>query len=480
MNIRHIKCRLLTFVRDRRANVAIVFSLLAIPLIFAVGMGIDYTSAARVRSKLNAAADAAALSAVTSSAMALTNSQAQTLATNIFNANLTTIPTLIWNSSGLTVTISSTSALRRTATVSYVAHSKNYFAGIIGMPSITVGGSSTASSATAPSINFYLLLDNSSSMALPATQAGISQMEALTPSQNPGGCAFACHEVNPNSTAMGQPQATGNPCAAGTSGSNCKFIDNYQLARNNNIMLRIDELTSAVTTLFSTASNFQSTTTSPPTYQFAVYSLNGQYQTGLSNVMPMTANYSSAWQTASSNFTLHEVYSYGQGCVYVSATSPCNSGALVTTNDTTWSNVSYFDSNISSALNQLNGVIGTAGTGQTSSTPQEILFFVTDGVEDYVSGSSLVIQALGTTGQNACSALKAKGVQIAVLYTTYFPTPGFFLYDDYVSNIQSSISTNLQNCASPGLFQTVAPGSDIGAALATLFQNATSSAHLTH
>jgi hypothetical protein len=73
-----------------------------------------------------------------------------------------------------------------------------------------------------------------------------------------------------------------------------------------------------------------------------------------------------------------------------------------------------------------------------------------------------------------------KGVQIAGLNTTYFLTPGFFLFNDHVANIQSTIATNLQNCAGTGLFQTVAPGDDIGAAFVTLFQAATASPHLTH
>lgn len=487
MQIRFFARRLRAFARDRRANVAMVFALLAIPLTLATGMGIDYTNAARIRSKLNAAADAAALSAVNSSAMLLTNSQAQALATNLFNANAAAIPSLIYNSSsGLTVTIASPNALTRTATISYTAASKNYFAGILGMQSIAVQGHSSASSAASPSINFYLLLDNSSSMALPATQAGITQMQSLTPKQNPGGCAFACHEVNPNVAELGSLQAAGNPCVAGTSGFNCPVIDNFQLAKNNGIMLRFDELNNAVGTLISTASNLQGSIATPPTYQFAVYSINGQFQTGLTNIMPMTSKYASAWSNDSSNFVLHEVYSYDQGC----ANASCTSGAFATLDEVHWNGVGYFDSNLSDALNTLaNGnstvsALPTAGTGSPNSTPQEILFFVTDGVEDFVpSGSqnqNLQISALGQTGLNACTTLKNRGVQIAILYTTYFPTPGFFLYNDYVSSIQSQISANLQSCASTGLFQAVAPGEDLGSALTALFQSATASAHLTH
>ena len=102
-----------------------------------------------------------------------------------------------------------------------------------------------------PNIDFYVLLDNSPSMALPATTAGITQMENLTPKQATGGCAFACHQASTNNG-----DTAGNPCTDGTAptqsgglycaASHGAQIDNYKLARNNSITLRLDELNSAV------------------------------------------------------------------------------------------------------------------------------------------------------------------------------------------------------------------------------------------
>ena len=52
-----------------------------------------------------------------------------------------------------------------------------------------------------PNIDFYLLLDNSPSMALPADTAGITQMQNLTPTQDGGNsCAFACHQASTNNS----------------------------------------------------------------------------------------------------------------------------------------------------------------------------------------------------------------------------------------------------------------------------------------
>ena len=79
-----------------------------------------------------------------------------------------------------------------------------------------VSGVSEASAQAPPNIDFYVLLDNSPSMALPATPAGITQMQSLTttkPGQGAGngGCAFACHQASTNNS-----DTTGNPCADGT------------------------------------------------------------------------------------------------------------------------------------------------------------------------------------------------------------------------------------------------------------------------
>src|SRR5579872_3828801 len=68
------------FRRDRRANVAMIFAFLLIPVLFAAGMGVDYATAARRRAKLDSAADSAVLAAVTPSSMAMSSSNAQALA----------------------------------------------------------------------------------------------------------------------------------------------------------------------------------------------------------------------------------------------------------------------------------------------------------------------------------------------------------------------------------------------------------------
>ena len=59
------------FTGDRKGNVAIIFALSLMPITLLTGMGIDYTSATTKKAMLDAAADAAALAAVTPTLMAL-------------------------------------------------------------------------------------------------------------------------------------------------------------------------------------------------------------------------------------------------------------------------------------------------------------------------------------------------------------------------------------------------------------------------
>jgi Flp pilus assembly protein TadG len=52
------------FRRDERGSMAMMMGLAAVPIIFSVGAGIDYGTANAAKSKLDAVADTAALSAV--------------------------------------------------------------------------------------------------------------------------------------------------------------------------------------------------------------------------------------------------------------------------------------------------------------------------------------------------------------------------------------------------------------------------------
>src|SRR5579872_7619246 len=114
------------FLGDRHGGVAMYFALTAVPLIFAVGMAVDYGNNARKWSELNAAADAAALAAVTPAMMASSDATAQAAATNIFTAQANTISNIVPGTMVANVTITD-SGLTRKVDVSYTAQVYNIF-----------------------------------------------------------------------------------------------------------------------------------------------------------------------------------------------------------------------------------------------------------------------------------------------------------------------------------------------------------------
>jgi Flp pilus assembly protein TadG len=449
------------FAGDRRANVAMIFALCTVPLVFVVGMSIDYGAAARLESKLNAAADSAVLAAVTPAMMNQPIATAQAAAAAMFNAEVTGLPRLIYNPANLQISIVPV-GVARNVTVTYTAQSQNLFGGVLNMNTIPLHGSSTANAATPPNIDFYLLLDSSPSMAIAGTPADIATMVSATSSQ--GGCAFACHEVNPAADNLGNPGGE----------------DNYALARNLGVTLRTDLLDGAITDLTNTAYSAENNPNVPvePKYRMAINTFDVNFNSGVA----LTSNFVSAWATQlsamqSNNTQFLEVYDNNNICGStttttngVTTTNPCGKG--VSNSDA--------DTNYDTAMSGITALMPTPGNGTNlaGDTPQEILFFVTDGVEDEsVNGGRQ--QSTMTGKQDWCTPLKNKGIKIAVLYTEYFPLPTNSWYNTYIAPIQPSIGTTLQNCASPGLFYEVGLGQNISSALSQLFQAAVDSAHLT-
>ena len=90
------------FASNKRGNVAIICALTALPLLSAVGCVIDYSIASAIKTKLQAAADAASLATVSINSPVITAAKqmtgngaisgGSTDAINYFNANLSTAP----------------------------------------------------------------------------------------------------------------------------------------------------------------------------------------------------------------------------------------------------------------------------------------------------------------------------------------------------------------------------------------------------
>jgi len=462
---------LFRFIRAREGNVAIITALAAIPMCFLVGMSVDYGTAADRQVQLNAYADAAALAAVTPTMMAESVSQATTAAQNTFNAQAGTLSGVSYNNSNLTVNITTSGSLR-TATVSYTATYNTFFPTLLGRGTMPLSGSSTATGGLSPNINFYLLLDDSPSMAIAATTSGITTMIANTQTQcdsapsggSSCGCAFGCHESHPS----GESHCNASNCSQSGTG-NPGGEDNYALARALNVTMRIDLLASAAANLMTTAQDTEEGNNA--SYQMAIYS----FDTGVNNIQNLTSNMSTA-QNSAGNIGLLEVY---------------QNNMLTSSN-----NNNDEDTNYETAMSSINSTMPNPGSGTNThgDTPQEVLFLVTDGVEDECenptlnsySGGGCRQQYMMNSNTDWCTTIKNRGIRIAVLYTEYLPIPNNGWYKNFdgggagISSFQSQIANQMQNCASPGLFYEVDTDGDISAALASLFQSAVQSAYLSH
>jgi hypothetical protein len=156
---------------------------------------------------------------------------------------------------------------------------------------------------------------------------------------------------------------------------------------------------------------------------------------------------------------------------FACATAACTAG--VTNQDVS--------TNYDVALNSINTTMPTPGNGTNlpGDKPQEVLFFVTDGVEDETNLIRLIQPINGGTSHNYCTDIKNKGIKIAILYTEYLPLPENSFYVSNVAPFQANIGPALQACASPGLFYDAAIGDDLSTGLSTLFQSVVQSATLT-
>jgi hypothetical protein len=251
-------------------------------------------------------------------------------------------------------------------------------------------------------------------------------------------CAFACHDVN-NSN------------------------NYYNLAKSLGVTMRIDVVRTATQQLMTTATN---TASVPSQFGMAIYTFGtSASNAGLYRVSKLTTNLT---QSASDAGTIDLMTVQGQN----------------QNNDQ--------DTNFDSVLPAINTIISAPGDGTTSNEsnpnghgPQKVLFFVSDGVADEANSSNCAqpspdgTRCMEPINTGLCTTIKNRGIMIAVLYTTYNPLPTNSWYNTWIAPFQSSISSAMQSCASPGLFFEVSPTQGIAAAMNALFQRAIQQAKLT-
>jgi Flp pilus assembly protein TadG len=280
----------LRLVRDHRAATAVAFALTITPIVGFVALAFDVGSAVWARSQLDLAADAAALTAATTGAKdfaANPNINPSTLVqlahdagVNRFNAQAGAMPG-VQLTSPPSVSVTQTGVTIK-AVVSYTATYTTRFAGLFGFPTLPASGSAAVARTNSPYFAINILMDMSSSMAIPATETGMEQLGTLVGKLQTG--------TAPNFIPAQQQKtmytnsAQSQNCAFG-----CHFAANnqdfYGLARDNQISLRIDVLIQAVQNVISTIAS------SPVAAQFTfgLYGFNWTFNTIFSPSSNLTA-----------------------------------------------------------------------------------------------------------------------------------------------------------------------------------------------
>lgn len=411
--------------RCEGGNAALVAALIILPLIVVVGGGLDFYTMMGIRSRLASAADAAVLAATGRAAIAMTTADAKTRADATFRAALSS--DIVGDIKTTSATVTESGGFR-TATYTYDVKTHPVFLPMVGIAP-ELSGTATASAQLPTYIDFYMLLDNSPSMGVAATTAGIATMEANTSEP----CAFACHDMSTSPN------------------------DNYGIAKKLGVPMRIDVVRTATQQLTDTATATQAV---PNQFRMAVYTFGAKAEAvALTTVASLSSNLSSI-KTAAAAIDLMTIPFQGYD--------------------------SDQQTNFNSMLTQMNKLIPTPGPGNSASaTPQKVLFFVSDGVADYNNTSTCSKPTWGgyrcqePIDVSKCTTIKNRGVKIAVLYTTYLPLPNNGWYNDYIAPFQSQIATKMQACASPGLYFEVSPSGGISEAMNALFTKAVQSARLT-
>jgi Flp pilus assembly protein TadG len=441
--------------RNRSGNVAVLFAFCALPLIGVVGLAIDYGYMLMVKSQLDTAADAAAIAGATAAnsyiaaytgtgdptSSAVAAAQAQ--ATAQFNANKGGLPTGALTQGAPSISLSNSTI---TSTVSYSFSMPTFLMAVLGAPTMTVAGSSTATVTLPTYVNLFIILDNSESMGIGATAADQTIVNNAT------GCAIACHYAGSDTTAQAR--------AAGAN-------------------LRIDAAKSAI---YSALANVPSNST----YQVAVYTMSDKFV----NVFPL-----------SNNVTAAQAYfnTVAKNSSSIDLANDANDGGTDVTNALT---------SLYTTLQSLqaSGTAITPGAGLTPQTAVGIVMLITDAVQDsdekvYSHGSyvdqsspSFTVRSpcsytscwydstfgvyLESIDISKCTPIKTLGYKIFTLDVNYLIPPASMQGDSNFQAVFSyiqqyllgSISSDMTSCASSSTnaYSATTPA-DLTAAIQSMF-----------
>lgn len=437
------------FLSDKRGNFAAIFAIVAIPVIGAAGIAIDYARAVNAQSFAQSAGDAAILAGVQEAkrlyqdgtpvrqaesagrAYAIEFFQTQVRVNN--NGIFGTFQPLI-RINGNTVSGSLGVNVELNTTLTRVFDRET-------MP---IGSVSRANIQLAQYVDLHIVIDNSASMGVGADDAAIGQLVNATRSlAEPLGCAFACHV--PDELTSDVPA----------------YLDTWDAAVAQNIPMRINVVKQAVDRILDDLDARRSGNR----LRVALHTFSNNVST-VSNPNP-------------------------------SITNAKNSLASIELSDDLGGGGTDFHA----VFDDLEGIVGTSGDGSSPSSPRKAVLFITDGLSTNaefayggVQGHSLenpnytpFLPTIGAPGSFAqiqgfderiCDDLKTGNeVTLATLNVSYvIPTQGIRPSDrrfrDIDRILKDDIEAHMEACASSPLLSEAAESpAEIQAAVSELLGN---------
>ena len=441
---------------DRRANVSITYAFALVPLLALLGLGSDWYRQQSYNKRLQNAADAAAIAAVTTakayivanskngdvSAQAITNGKAQAAKVFAVNAGASALSQPVTP----TINFPAPNNATYTATVSYSSTMPTYFGKLPGFntPTFPLSGSSTSSVTVGLYLDFYVAVDVSGSMGIPTTTDGQTTLASVNPdnkSDYPTGCVFACHYSG---------------------------YQGYAKAKSNNIALRIDTVGQALSSMITTAGQQATNNGISNEYRIGLY----PFIVHAVDAAPLSADFTQAQKVANALATTYLDQGWNNNSQPTSS-----SGTQIGSGGTHWE---YLQNDIS-------GYVKGFGNGLTAAQPKPFFFIITDGVDNNqtypFNGSQPQVPSI-----SVCDYAKQYSFTVAVLYIPYVPisnpNSSFANNEDGKTNAlipptSNQVPATLQSCASPGFYFTASSPADIQNAMQTMFFQAVQSARLT-
>ena len=408
------------FNEDKNGNIAIIFAFALLPLLASVCFAIDFSRASDARAHLQSFADQAVLAGTSDQSLQLTGLQESSkpaitkIVQDSFNASASSYGYVQGVSSAITVTIDSAQI---TVKIDYAAQIDSILGSIFRSDYSITGSSQSINTLNSQTyIDFYMVLDVSQSMGIAATD--VDQADLIRATQDLGngisGCAFACHQINPD-----LPNRT----------SSTTNLTNEQIARQVGVILQIDVMKTAVSGVLDLASK----PLAQNVYRFGLYPFNYSVTTALDLSSDINAIKSTL------------------GGIDLGDWGP------------TYGNT-YFPEMFAGMMSR----IKKSGEGKTQQDSKKILFLVTDGVNNVLRQGDAESADITAMSPDGCNAIKALGIRIAVLQTKY-PALDWGTYQDVIRPMLPTIQTNLQSCASPGLYYLATDSTAITKGLQDLF-----------